>query len=114
VNLHSWIYEPAWSAAAVLPLRAAEPRGCPSPGIEPASDFNASADFTCTCEFCQGWRAANALQNVDASCLDLAQFDADLRCVNSALGNLPDAIRRLIIALIVGTDDFWTVPDYFR
>jgi hypothetical protein len=73
-------------------------------GIEPASDFDVSADADCTCDFCQGWRAAMALQNEGSNCLDLAQLDADLQQVISAWDRLPQAIRKAVTALVNTVD----------
>jgi hypothetical protein len=68
--------------------------------IEPASRDDLSADGECTCEFCQGWRAANALQNDYSKCLDAAVLDAGLQRVISAWDSLPEAIRRAIFAMV--------------
>ena len=69
-------------------------------GIEPASDFAVSPNGDCLCDFCEGWRAALALQNDGSSWLDLTQLDADLQRMISAWDMLPDAIKRAIFATV--------------
>jgi hypothetical protein len=68
-------------------------------GFEPGVDFDASAYDTCDCEFCQGYRAANALHSGHSNCLDVASLDADLRRVIAAWARLPEAIRNAVVAL---------------
>jgi hypothetical protein len=68
-------------------------------GFEAADKIAVTADCECPCDFCHGWRAANALQRDDSKCLDLASLDADFQRVVSAWGGLPQAIRRAILAL---------------
>jgi len=68
--------------------------------FEPAGDFDVTADWECPCDFCQGWRAANALQTDGSNCLDLASSDGDLEQVIAAWGELPVVMRRAIMALI--------------
>ncbi len=46
------------------------------------SDVIAYGD--CSCDFCQGWRAANPLQNGGSNCPGLASTDADLQRVVGA------------------------------
>jgi hypothetical protein len=72
-------------------------------GFEAEADSDVINDGNCLCNFCRGWRAANALQKDGSKCPDLASFDADLQRVISAWGRLPEAIRRAILALI-GTE----------
>jgi hypothetical protein len=69
-------------------------------GIEPANDFAVSLNADCVCDFCQGWRAANALQTGGFNCHIVAPDDADLQRVISAWHGLPEAIRRAVLALI--------------
>ena len=68
-------------------------------GFEPVAEFAATADGDCLCDFCQGWRAANALQTGGCKSPDLASLDSDLRRVISAWDGLPDAIRRAILVM---------------
>lgn len=75
-------------------------RNCRVAGFEPVADFDATADGDCTCDFCQGWCAAKALQDGGSNRLDATSFDADLQRVVSIWGGLPDAIRRAVFALI--------------
>ena len=69
-------------------------------GIEPASEFAVSPNADCICEFCEGWRAAIALQSGGTTCLDLTAADADLQRVVSAWPSLPDAIKRAVLAVV--------------
>lgn len=68
-------------------------------GFEPDGDFDVTADGDCPCDFCQGWRAALALQNDVTSCRDVALADADLQHVVWTWNALPMAIRLAINAL---------------
>jgi hypothetical protein len=68
-------------------------------GIEPASDSDASAESLCSCEFCQGYRAARALHSDRSNCLDVASLDHDLQEVIAVWGKLPKRIRATIMAL---------------
>jgi hypothetical protein len=72
-------------------------------GIEPAIDSFLSLNADCGCDFCQGWRAANALQMGGPVCLLLTSVDADLQRVIEAWDELPAAMRRAVLAL-VGAD----------
>jgi hypothetical protein len=72
-------------------------------GIEPASGFDVTADSDCTCDFCDGWRAALALQSSDSGSLATAPHDANLQRVISAWTVLPEAIRRAVLAMIAAT-----------
>jgi len=69
-------------------------------GFESAGDFDVTADWECPCDFCLGWRAANALQNNGSRCLDVASFDGDLQQVISSWDGLPEPMRRAIMAII--------------
>jgi hypothetical protein len=68
-------------------------------GLEPGEDSVVTADYDCGCDFCQGWRAALALQVIVGDCLDLASIDADLQRMVLAWSGLPEAIRRAVTAL---------------
>src|SRR5580700_2830523 len=83
------------SCTTILRCFELRPRA-PRVGLEPFGESDVTRDSTCTCDFCQGWRAANALQNDGSKCPDLAQIDADLQRVISAWDGLPEAIRRAI------------------
>jgi hypothetical protein len=76
------------------------PRPLGATGFEAADESAVTADDDCPCEFCLGWRAANALQGRGSNCLDLASRDADLQRVISVWAVLPAAIRRAVVALI--------------
>ena len=67
---------------------------------QPTGEFDATASRTCTCDFCQGWRAANALQTAGSRSPDVASLDSDLELVTAVWGDLPVAIRQAILALI--------------
>ena len=69
-------------------------------GIEPASDFNATGKLPCGCVICENCRAALALHFGRPGWLELASADADLQRVVTAWTDLPDAIRRALIALV--------------
>jgi len=69
-------------------------------GFEAADRISATADGECTCDFCQGWRATNALQNGGSSCHVLASADADLQRVVGAWDRLPAAMRKAVLALV--------------
>jgi hypothetical protein len=69
-------------------------------GFEPVSEIDATTNGSCGCEFCQGYRAANALHSRHSNCLDVALLDADLQRVIAAWDGLPAAIRRAALALI--------------
>ena len=69
-------------------------------GFESAGNFDVTADWECPCDFCLGWRAANALQNNGINCLDVAQLDADLQRVISAWNGLAEVIRRVVLTLV--------------
>ncbi len=67
---------------------------------QPAGEFTATANDTCTYDFCQGWHAANALRSGHISCPVLAPSDADLQRVVGAWSGLPKNIRKAIVALV--------------
>jgi hypothetical protein len=69
-------------------------------GFEPVGNFDAITDGPCTCDFCQGWLAALALQNDVSKCLDMASIDSDLELVIVVWSELPVVMRRAIMALI--------------
>ncbi|MGB7732649.1 MAG: hypothetical protein WBL72_03055 [Thermoguttaceae bacterium] len=69
-------------------------------GFEAADKIAVTADEDWSCEFCQGWRAANALQRGGSECLDVTQLDADLRRVISVWAGLPETIQRAVVVLI--------------
>lgn len=69
-------------------------------GFEPAGDFDATTDGQCSCEFCQGWRAANALHSEVTSCPEVASADPELQRVVASWDALPEAIRAAVLALI--------------
>jgi hypothetical protein len=73
-------------------------------GFEPVGNFDATTDGHCTCDFCQGWRAANALQNDGSMCRDLALIGSDLQQVIAVWSKIPVVMQRAIMALI-GTDN---------
>jgi hypothetical protein len=67
-------------------------------GVEPGSQTDVTPDNECTCESCQGWRAALALQSGRSDCHALASLDADLQRVIAAWDELPSHIRKTILA----------------
>ncbi len=105
----------AETGVLLVPLPMISNNGCAStgpiggwlhdsmPGFEPAASFDATADGDCSCDFCQGWREPNALQNGGSSCHVLASANFDLQRVVNAWDGLPTAMRRAVLAL-VGTD----------
>jgi len=68
-------------------------------GFEPDGDFDVTADGDCPCDFCQGWRAALALQNDGSESRNLSSLDADLQPVVATWEGLPTHIRKTILAL---------------
>jgi integrase len=81
--------------AFATPGRKAEGKG-----FEPDGDCAVTADGDCPCDFCQGWRAALALQNDGSEWRHVASFDSDLQRVVLAWDAIPAAIRCAIIALV--------------
>ncbi|HEX3659755.1 MAG TPA: hypothetical protein VHV55_28480 [Pirellulales bacterium] len=68
-------------------------------GFEPGGEIDATDTRDCGCEFCQGYRAARALQTGRSNCVDLALLDAELQQLISAWSRLSIRIRRAIMAL---------------
>jgi hypothetical protein len=64
------------------------------------ADLDATANGDCSCDVCQGWRAANALQNGGSSCHVMASADADLQAVIAAWGGLSEPMRAAVMALV--------------
>jgi hypothetical protein len=69
-------------------------------GIEPAFNSDATDILPCSCVNCQQCRAAPALHFGCPDWLETASHDADLQRVIAAWGDLPEAIRRALLALI--------------
>lgn len=69
-------------------------------GFEPDADFTATGVLPCVCVICPECRAARALQTGRLQWLESALNDADLQRVIAAWADLPDAIRRAMLALI--------------
>jgi hypothetical protein len=53
-----------------------------------------------TCDFCQGWHDALALQNDVFKCQDVTSIGSDLQPVVSAWDRLPKSIQLAILANI--------------
>ena len=51
---------------------------------EPGDNFSTTGNFDCTCDFCQGFRAANALHGNDTCCHWSSPFEAELQKVVAA------------------------------
>ena len=79
-------------------------------GFEAADKIDATTNDDCPCDFCQGWRAAIALQSRGSNCLDVARLDADLQRMISAWGRLPEAIRRAILVLLGELNSLQSLP----
>ena len=69
-------------------------------GFEPYGEFAAIADDDCPCDFCQGWRAALALQTDGSDSRNLSSLDTDLQGVVATWEGLPEHIRKTILALV--------------
>ena len=69
-------------------------------GIEPASCNDATSNTPYACVNCQHWRAANALHSGGFQWPELASVDVELQRVITAWGDLPEAIRRAVSALV--------------
>lgn len=67
-------------------------------GFEPNAEFVASKDGSCNCDFCQGFRAARALQRLSPDCLELATNDTDFRQAIQAWQRLDAAAKAAIAA----------------
>jgi hypothetical protein len=73
-------------------------------GFEPDGDFDATTDGDRRCDFCQGWRAASALQTDGSDRCNLSSFSSDLQQIVAAWETLPTAIRKAILALVGSID----------
>src|SRR5271155_3822197 len=69
-------------------------------GFEPFADFVVTANSSCSCEFCEGYRAANALHSGCSKWLDSALNDANLQRLIAAWNNLPEGLQTAIMALV--------------
>jgi hypothetical protein len=67
--------------------------------LKPESSFEVTDSGHCDCEFCQGWRAARALQNGHTNCHNVASLGPDLQRLIAAWDGLPEAIRKAATAL---------------
>ena len=79
---------------------AQTPLSAGATGFEPVSDFDATSTGACACEFCQGYRAAQALHSGRSNRLDVASLDPDLQRVIAGWDAQPEAIRQEIGALV--------------
>ena len=90
--------------AITQPLRGKRVVTLPLPRVaaarRPVGDFDATGSGACACNFCQGWRAANALRTAGSESPDVASFDSDLERVTAVWGDLPVVIRQAVLALI--------------
>jgi hypothetical protein len=69
-------------------------------GETPEAISTVNRESECTCDFCEGWRAALALQSACSNCPSVATSDAGLQRVIAAWDGLPESIRRAILSLI--------------
>jgi hypothetical protein len=69
-------------------------------GIEPQSYFTVNDGDLCSCENCEGCRAAYALHFECYKCHLLASFDADLQRVIKQWKQLPKAMRNAVVVLM--------------
>jgi hypothetical protein len=69
-------------------------------GFEPAMEIAGTEDGDCSYEKCDMCRAANALHSGRLGWLSLASTDSKLQRVITAWVDLPDPIRRAIMALV--------------
>ncbi len=69
-------------------------------GIEPASDFDGTAETPCDCVKCKDARAAQALHLGRSNWLDLSSIDADLLTVVLAWEKISEPIRKAIVSLV--------------
>lgn len=68
--------------------------------LEPASDFDATAEATCDWDFCEGYRAALALHSECPICHGGAFFDTVLQYVVVAWNRLSEPIRRAVLGIV--------------
>lgn len=73
-------------------------------GFKPSAEFDATGNYDCPCDFCQGFRAARALHADGSGSLDLELLDADLQRVIHTRNGLPAAISKAIVALVSSRD----------
>ena len=76
------------------------PYKVPEVGLEPNLDSSTTADSDCVCAFFPQCCAANALQEGVSNCRRLASIDTDLQRVVRVWDELPEQIRRAILALV--------------
>jgi hypothetical protein len=68
-------------------------------GFEAGGEFDVTADSTCDWDFCQGYRAANALHSGRSNCAHVAPLNANLQRVIAVWDSLPKNILAAIVAL---------------
>lgn len=79
-------------------------------GFEPVSNSDGSEVEQCTCDFCQGFRAASALHLTCGNCRKLTASDADLRKLLDGWERLPVTSRKAILTLAAASASSRSLP----